>query len=89
MKFDRDYLTFSTGKRIPVASATVGIKFTGDEEFGDQITIHEGSVAPIYIPGESIFTKDALTSEECIELADAAIARWEAFKRQYKRGENE
>jgi hypothetical protein len=83
MKVEEDHIVFSTGKRVHAAWETIGIKLSGDEEFGEEITIHEGSVAPLYLPGETVFTKDALTAEECVELADAVIARWQEFKRKH------
>jgi len=85
MKVEKGNIVFSTGKRIKAAWETIGIKLSGDEEFGEEITIHEGSVAPIYLPGETVFTKDALTAEECVELVDAVIARWQEFKDRHSK----
>jgi hypothetical protein len=84
MKIEQDHIVFSTGKRLEVAWQTIGIKLTGNEDAGDKITIHEGSSGPIYLPGESFFTKNALTKEECIELADAMIDRWRQFRSQHE-----
>lgn len=83
MKIEGDYLVFSTGKRVYCYSETVGISLVDDPEFGG-IALSYGGDGMIDTPDSGYSPASALTKEECVELADVMIARWEEFKSRYK-----
>lgn len=84
MKAENGYLIFTTGKRVYCHWETVGIKLGDDEEDGG-INLAYGADGGIHTHKDAhILSKETLSPEECQELADAMIARWQEFKERYK-----
>lgn len=81
MQFHRDSIVFSTGKVKKVAANGIGIRMVDDDPDG-RISICDAYGNPVWRHGEGLWPDRGLTPEECIELADAVIARWEQFKKQ-------
>ena len=82
MKIERDHLIFSTGKRLYAHWETIGIKLSDDDD--GSIGLSYGGDGSIYLPEDEYMTNERLTPEECTELADVMIARWQEFKDRYK-----
>lgn len=63
---------FSTGRRISAQRGVVGIS--------PSLGVFQG-YSDILIPSEPFLDdNDALTNQECVELADLMIEQWQAFK---------
>lgn len=63
---------FSTGRRISVTRDVVGIS--------PHLEVFQGSCG-VLLPSEPFLDDDdALTSQECVELADYMLGKWQDFK---------
>jgi hypothetical protein len=79
MKYENDELVFSSGRAIYAFSGQIGLSLEGDDL---ELTYgYDGSIStPIADGWQSVHTP---TPAECVELADAMLARWTAFRARY------
>lgn len=79
MKTEKDSLVFSTGKKMYANCAIVGLCPGSDET-----VVFTGYDDGIGLPEQPFNDLNALTPDECVELADAMIERWGRFMVKYK-----
>jgi hypothetical protein len=80
MEATRDSITFSTGKSLYINAGIIGLKIAGDPE--ELLSLSYGYDGIISSPEES-WASNALTSGECVELADEMLRRWAEFRAKY------
>ena len=80
MKTENGYLIFSTGKRVYCFGNSMGINLVENCASGGMSVFYgsDGSISTYM--DDWLDDNDKLTKEECQELADAMIARWQEFK---------
>lgn len=87
--FDGDEIIFSSGRRISCNCGIVGITPNPEQEraYGNEAYISEGYDGTIEVRDEYEFEGGGwhtlLKGEDAGELADAMIARWQAFKAEW------
>jgi hypothetical protein len=84
MKATRDRLNFSTGKSAYINAGIIGLCIAGDDE--SILNLSYGFDGGILLPEDTSASPDnRLTPEECVELADEMLKRWEEFRAKYAR----
>lgn len=78
MKAEKDILTFSSGKTVYANRCILGLSLAGPNE------LFYGFDGYISLPNyDWQLPESRLTAEECVELADAMLQRWAAFREKY------
>jgi len=76
MTIDKQYITFSTGRRVFLSRGSVGLAASNT----DERWLFDGSSFTVDFGGAAGVPADVLEPEEAIELADYMIALWHRFR---------
>lgn len=80
MKAEKDILTFSSGKTVNANRCILGLSLRNE----DECYLFDGYDGGISLPEDDWqLPESRLTAEECVELADAMLQRWAAFREKY------
>lgn len=86
MEVDEDDLLFSSGRRVYAHNACISLNLVDRDEPGESpFALGYGADGGLVTFDDWFDPENALSAQDCVELADAMIERWQRFRERYVR----